>query len=156
MLVDAVAVPPAGSPFFRFVTAHPDPLAQLPPYIHESVVRAYLSGASQRGLRTEQLDELVAPWTREAGQSAFYRQIADYDKSFLAENEQRLADLQLPVRVVWGSNDDWLSVEAGQRLHNLIDNAQWRPIDGAGHLVQLDAPVELSHELTTWLTSQTN
>ncbi len=156
LLIDAVGVPPAGSPFFRFVASHPDLLAQLPPYIHESVVRAYIEGASHQGPRTEELDDLVTPWTGKPGQPAFYRQIAGYDESFLTENERHIADLQLPVRVLWGSNDDWLPVQAEQRLHSLIDGAEWRLIEGAGHLAQYDAPVELSHEITTWLTSQTN
>lgn len=156
LLVDAVGVPPSGSPFFRFVASHSEVLAQLPPDIHESVVRAYIQGASHQGLQTEDLDDLVAPWTGESGQPAFYRQIAGYDESFLAENERRIGNLQLPVRVLWGSNDDWLSVQAGRRLHGLIDGAQWRLIEGAGHLIQYDAPVDLSHEITTWLTSHTS
>ena len=39
MLVDVVAIPPAGSPFFRFVQRHPDVLGELPGYIHRALVR---------------------------------------------------------------------------------------------------------------------
>lgn len=154
LLVDAVAVPPSGSPFFRFVAHHPEVLGELPGYIHDAVLRAYITGASQRGIPTAELAELVAPWTGELGQPAFYRQIAGYDETFLAENERRIGDVQIPVRVLWGAEDAWLSIEAGRRLHSLIPNAQWREIAGAGHLVQLDAPVALSHEITTWLAAQ--
>jgi len=83
MLVDVVAIPPSGSPFFQFVKRHPTTLDELPPYIHEAILRAYVSAASHRGLREHELAELVAPWRTEAGQPAFYRQIAQYDEKSL-------------------------------------------------------------------------
>lgn len=156
LLADAVAVPPSGSPFFQFVARHPDVLDELPGYIHEAILRAYIRGASHGDIASEELAQLVAPWTGEIGQPAFYRQIAGYDEAFLTDNERRIGDLQIPVRVLWGTEDAWLSVEAGRRLHSLIQDAQWREIAGTGHLVQIDAPVALSHEITTWLATQSN
>lgn len=154
LLVDAVAVPPTGSPFFRLVARHPDVLAQLPGHIHEAVLGAYIRGASHRGIPDETLARLVSPWTGETGQRAFYRQVADYDEALLAENERRIGDLRMPVRVLWGREDTWMPVRAGRRLHSLIPGAEWREIAEAGHLVQLDAPVALSHEITTWLAAR--
>ena len=49
-LVDVVAIGPSGSPFFRFVQENPALLAQLPAYIHEAIVRAYIGNATYRGL----------------------------------------------------------------------------------------------------------
>jgi pimeloyl-ACP methyl ester carboxylesterase len=51
MLVDVVAIPPSGSPFFRFVQDHPTTLDSLPAYIHEAILRAYIQGASHHRLR---------------------------------------------------------------------------------------------------------
>ena len=82
-LVDVVAIPPSGSPFFRFVQDNPALLPQLPAYIHEAIVRAYIGNATYRGLAPEDLDALVEPWTGPEGQPAFYRQIADYDLELL-------------------------------------------------------------------------
>lgn len=156
LLADAVAIPPSGSPFFAFVARHPEVLGELPGYIHHAVLRAYIDGASHRGISVEELAQLIAPWTGEVGQPAFYRQIAGYDEAFLAENERRIGELRIPVKVLWGANDAWLSVGAGRRLHGLIPDAQWREIPGAGHLLQHDAPVALSHEITTWLAARNN
>ena len=89
LLVDVVAIPPTGSPFFRFVQDHPDTLEHLPPYIHEAIVRTYISNASHRGLTATDLDQLAAPWLTDDGRSAFYRQIAQYDEQYLVENERR-------------------------------------------------------------------
>lgn len=151
LLVDVVAIPPSGSPFFRFVQEHPDLLGELPAYIHEAIVRAYIRGASYRGLRDDELDALVRPWIGEEGQRAFYRQIADYDERFLEENEQRLHELDMPVRVLWGAEDAWIPAATGERLAKLIPGARFSTVAGAGHLMHYDAPVTLADELRAWL-----
>jgi pimeloyl-ACP methyl ester carboxylesterase len=154
LLVDVVAIPPSGSPFFKFVQQHPDVLGRLPDYIHRAIVRTYIQGATARGLRDDELDALVEPWTGEAGQPAFYRQIAHYDERFLVENEQRLGAIDIPVRVLWGTSDEWIPPAVGERLAGLIPGATLEPIEGAGHLVQYDAPIALMDRLRVWLAAQ--
>jgi pimeloyl-ACP methyl ester carboxylesterase len=150
-LVDVVAIPPSGSPFFRFVQDNPALLAQLPDYIHEAVVRAYIGNATHRGLSTDELDALVEPWTGPVGQPAFYRQIADYDLRLLEHNERRLGELALPVRILWGTEDGWIPPQTGRRLAALIPGALLTEVPGAGHLMQYDAPVALATGLREWL-----
>ena len=154
MLVDVVAIPPSGSPFFAFVQSNPGLLDQLPAYIHEAIVRAYLENASLRGLRADALDELVRPWTGEDGQPAFYRQIVGYDERFLEENERLLPDMSIPVRIVWGEQDAWIPVARAERLRSLIPGATVQVIPGSSHLIQLDAPAALMDQLRAWLDQQ--
>ncbi len=59
MLIDVVAIPPSGSPFFKFVQDNPGLLGQLPGYIHRAIVRAYIGNASSGGLCADDLDDLV-------------------------------------------------------------------------------------------------
>lgn len=151
MLVDVVAIPPSGSPFFRFVKEHPDVLPGLPAYIHDGIVRTYIRGASHRGLRDDDLDALVRPWTGDNGQPAFYKQIADYDERFLEENEQRLGGLEIPVRILWGAEDTWIPTSIAEKLCRLVPGATLSVLDGAGHLVHHDAPVALADEVRAWL-----
>ena len=151
MLVDVVAIPPSGSPFFRFVKENPDVLGELPGYIHEAIVRRYIQGASHRGLRDDDLAALVRPWLGDEGQRGFYRQIAHYDERYLAENEERLDRLDIPVRVLWGKDDAWLAPAVGERLAGLIPGADLTLVDGAGHLMQYDAPVALADAIRSWL-----
>lgn len=153
MLVDVVAIPPSGSPFFQFVHDHPDLLGQLPAYIHAAIVRTYIQGASHRGLREDDLDALVEPWTGDEGQPAFYRQIAHYDERFLEENEQRLAKIDIPVRVLWGTDDTWIPPTMADRLTTRIPNATKRLIQHSGHLMHYDTPVPLMDEIRSWLPS---
>jgi pimeloyl-ACP methyl ester carboxylesterase len=153
MLVDVVAIPPTGSPFFRFVHDHPDLLGQLPAYIHTAIVRTYIQTASRRRLPDEVLDALVEPWRGEEGQPAFYRQIADYDARYLEENEERLGQIDIPVRVVWGADDAWIPTEIAEKVTDAIPGATLGLLDRASHLVHYDAPVPLMDELRLWLSS---
>jgi pimeloyl-ACP methyl ester carboxylesterase len=151
-LADVVAIPPSGSPFFRFVQDNPGLLAQLPAYVHEAIVRAYIGDATHRGLPAAELDALVGPWTGAEGQPAFYRQIEDYDLDLLDQNERALPGLDLPVRILWGAEDTWIPLETGRRLATLIPGAALTEVRDAGHLVQYDAPVALASALGSWLT----
>jgi pimeloyl-ACP methyl ester carboxylesterase len=152
MLVDVVAIPPTGSPFFRFVQQHADAMAEIPDYIHAAIVSAYIKDASHQGLRDQDLAMLLEPWTTDDGKPAFYRQIAQTDERFLDEIQARLPDLDLPVRILWGTEDSWIEPDVADRLAELIPSATLRRIEGAGHLVHLDAPVPLADELRAWLT----
>jgi pimeloyl-ACP methyl ester carboxylesterase len=152
MLVDVVAIPPIGSPFFRFVQAHADVMAELPDYIHAAIVGAYIQGASHRGLRDEDAAMLLEPWTTVGGKAAFYRQIAQTDERFLDEIQAHLGELDTPVRILWGTEDSWIPVDVADRLGARIPGATVQRIPGAGHLVQLDAPVALANEVRAWLT----
>lgn len=153
LLVDVVAIPPSGSPFFRFVQDNPDVLPGLPGYIHEALVRRYIQNASHRGLRDEDLDALAAPWIGDEGQPAFYRQIEHYDERYLRDNEQRLGDINIPVRVVWAEEDGWIPPDRAHKLAALIPGATVGFVEGAGHLIHYDAPVPLMDELRRWLTA---
>jgi pimeloyl-ACP methyl ester carboxylesterase len=154
MLVDVVALPPFGSPFFAFVREHGDAMHDLPPYIHEAIVRAYIGNASHRGLRDDDLAMLVAPWTTAEGQPAFYRQIQQADERYVAELEARLTDIAIPVRIVWGRDDMWIPHDTASRLRDRILGATCTLVDGAGHLIHFDAPAVLGGEIQRWLGSR--
>jgi pimeloyl-ACP methyl ester carboxylesterase len=152
-LVDVVAVAPWGSDFFRLVRDNADVFAALPAGVHEGVVRAYIAGASHGGLTTGQADMLAGPWLDSTGQAAFYRQIAQADQAFTDEIEPRYPSLDLPVLVVWGENDTWIPLDRADRLVDLLPRARLETIAAAGHLIHLDAPVQLAMALSRWLSA---
>lgn len=153
-LVDVVALRPWGSDFFRLVRDHADVFAALPPAVHEGALRAYIGGASHRGLTAEALDALALPWLDDVGQAAFYRQIAEADESYTAQVEPLYPAIDVPVHVVWGDDDAWIPVDRAHRLHELIPGARLTVIERAGHLIQLDQPEALTATLTQWLSSR--
>ena len=150
-LVDVVALSPWGSPFFRLVAQHPDVFTQLPPNLHEALVRAYIAGASHRGLSPGVHDALVSPWLGTEGKAAFYRQIAQADQRYTDEIEPLYSQIGVPTLIVWGTADDWIPVDRAQQLHHLIPGSRIELIDDAGHLVQEDRPTELCLMLHRWL-----
>lgn len=146
-LVDPVALAPWGSPAYRLLGAHSEVFAQLPSALHRALVREYVSSASHPGLRPGVLDRLVEPWTGERGQPAFYRQIEQNDQRFTDEIQGRYGELELPVLICWGAEDSWIPPARGRELADLIPGSGLRLISGAGHLVQEDAPAELTATL---------
>ncbi|MBH1936886.1 alpha/beta fold hydrolase [Streptomyces sp. AV19] len=150
-LVDPVALAPWGSPFFRLVGEHAAVFEQLPPALHEALVREYVSSASSPGLHPAVLDRLVEPWLGDAGQPAFYRQIAQADQRWTDEIQERYGEIRVPVRVCWGADDAWIPLERGHELAARIPGAVLETVPGAGHLVQEDAPAELTGVLLDFL-----
>jgi pimeloyl-ACP methyl ester carboxylesterase len=152
-LVAVVALAPWGSDFFRLVRDHADVFMAIPGAIHEGIVRSYIAGASHAGMTPEQLEMLVSPWVGEAGQAAFYRQIAEADQRYTDAIEPLYPAIDLPVLVVWGTEDAWIPVDRAHRLAGLIPGARLELIENAGHLIQLDRPGELEKVLRGWLPS---
>ncbi|MFF7203214.1 alpha/beta fold hydrolase [Streptomyces sp. NPDC008141] len=150
-LVDPVALAPWGSPFFRLVGEHSEVFEQLPPALHHALVREYVTSASSPGLHPAVLDRLVEPWLGDLGQPAFYRQIAQADQLYTDEVQDRYGEIGIPTLVCWGRDDTWIPVAKGQELAARIPGARFEPIAGAGHLVQEDAPAELTAALLDFL-----
>ncbi|MFE4056636.1 alpha/beta fold hydrolase [Streptomyces sp. NPDC059096] len=152
-LVDPVALSPWGSPFFRLVGEHSEVFEQLPPALHHALVREYVGTASGPGLHPDVLDRLVRPWLGDLGQPAFYRQIAQADQLHTDEVQDRYGEIRIPTLICWGEDDTWIPPARGQELAARIPDARLERIAGAGHLVQEDAPAELTAALITFLQS---
>ncbi|WP_345961386.1 alpha/beta fold hydrolase [Streptomyces sp. BRB040] len=146
-LVDPVALAPWGSPFFRLVRENAEVFARLPESLHQALVREYVGSTGGPGLHPAVLDRLVEPWLGETGQPAFYRQIAQADQRYTDEMQDRYAGIDVPTLICWGEDDAWIPVAKGRELAGLVPGARWEPIAHAGHLVQEDAPAELTAAL---------
>lgn len=153
-LVDPVALAPWGSPFFRLVRDNAPVFEQLPAALHTALVRAYIGTTGGPGLHPAVLDALVAPWTDDAGRPAFYRQIAQADQRYTDEIQPHYGGIDLPTLVCWGTDDTWIPVAKAHELAGLVPGARLELFEGAGHLVQEDAPAELTAVLQTFLTEQ--
>lgn len=153
-LVDVVVLRPWGTPFLQLVRDHEAVFAALPAPMHEGLLTAYIGTASHGGLEPGSLAALTRPWLGQEGQSAFYRQLGQADEVFTEELEPVLAEVRAPVHIVWGREDTWIPVDRADRLAAAIPGAGLAILDGAGHLVQLDAPELLLAQLRGWLLTQ--
>jgi pimeloyl-ACP methyl ester carboxylesterase len=151
-LIDPVALSPWGSSFFQHVNRHEPVFQEIPAYIHEAIVTAYVKGAAHRPMDADTLAGTVAPWLDAAGQGGFYRQIAQANQRFTDEVEPLYPTITCPLLILWGEEDRWIPIDRGRQLHTTIPHSEFIPIPDAGHLVQEDAPALLvSHLLKFFL-----
>lgn len=139
-LIDPVALSPHGSALVQTVRRHPDAFTELPGYIHEAILRAYIAGAAHRPLREAEMAHYLEPWLGEVGQPAFYRQIAQMSDRHTDEIQDRYDQIRCPVTIVWGEHDTWVPIEQGRRLAQRIPDADFYIVPETGHLLAEDSP----------------
>jgi pimeloyl-ACP methyl ester carboxylesterase len=139
-LVDPVALPPSGSPFFLHVARHEAAFAGLPDYAHDALLRVYIQGAAHRSLTDEAMAIHMRPWQGETGRPSFYRQIAQMSDRYLEEMEPLYGPMDWPVEILWGERDAWIPIAQGETLASRLTGGALTRVPNAGHLVQEDAP----------------
>lgn len=140
VIFDAVALSPWGSPLIKHVRQHQAAFSDMPGYLHRGLLQAYLETSMHSSMSKEVLDIYMTPWLGPVGQAAFYRQIMQMDQKYTEEIENLYGELDCPVTVLWGENDEWIPSEKGKTLARLISKNDCRLIPDAGHLVQEDRP----------------
>ncbi|MEQ8516351.1 MAG: alpha/beta hydrolase [Chromatocurvus sp.] len=153
VLINPVALAPWGSPFFRHVQRHEDAFSGLPDYIHAAVLRAYIGTAMCQPIDEHVLDATLAPWIAEPGKAAFYRQIAQADERYTDDMELLYPTISIPSAILWGREDAWIPLSAGQRLHTMIPGSTFQVVDSAGHLVIEEQPGVLTQAILEFLDS---
>lgn len=142
-MVDAVSGGRWEGGLFHLIRTRPDVFEQLPEYAYESLVVSHFLNATRLGLRPEVLKAFLAPWRGPAGQAAYYRQYQQLSESDTDPYEADLAEIAVPVKLIWGREDRILPPEHATWLHDRIPHATLHWIADAGHLVQEDAPAQL-------------
>lgn len=150
VLIDAVAVAPWGTGFFQLAKQHADVLLQLPGPVHDGLVRGYVTWPTSTRLAPADVAALVEPWATPEGRRALYRQIAQNDQRFTDELEPLYPTIDVPTLIVWGAQDAWLPVEQAHQLAAAIPNSAVEVIDGANHLVPLEAAASVATLITTF------
>jgi pimeloyl-ACP methyl ester carboxylesterase len=155
-LVDAVSLAPWGSPFFQLVGEHAALFDSMPARLHQALLREYVDTASSLGLHPATRESLIEPWTDDAGQAAFYRQLQQRtaDEAFVEALQDDYQTIDIPVAICWGEDDTWIPPERGRELADRIPDASFRSIPHAGHLAQEDNPAELTAALLAFLRDQ--
>jgi pimeloyl-ACP methyl ester carboxylesterase len=150
-IIDGVALNPWGTPYSLLVRDNVGVFQALPAYVHEAMLAAHLRSAVSRMLDDATLRALIAPWTGEAGQAAYYRQIAQYDHEFTGLLETRYPEIKVPTQILWGAEDRWIAPETAQRLQALIPGARLSYLPDAGHFAMLDTPNAVAERIVAFL-----
>lgn len=152
VLMDAVAVAPWGSAFYRLVQDYPGVFERVPGYLHRAMVAAYVGDATYRPMTEEEKLPYVEAWLGEEGQAAFYRQMKQNDQRYTDEVEPLYGQIERPVLILWGEEDRWLPLEVGEKLHSSIPDAELKTIPECAHLVQEDATEALLGHLNQFFS----
>ena len=108
-------------------------------------------GQVSSGIDDEALTEYwkaFADDTRRRGQLDFYRSM-DFEK--LAPYEGRLAELDVPVLLVWGEEDPFAPVAGAHRFERELPGAELVVLEGAGHFVWEDEPAGAAEAVSAFL-----
>lgn len=65
----------------------------------------------------------------------------------------RLADLDMPALLIWGSDDTWVPLSAGERLaEGLPNDAPMIVYDDTGHMAMEERSAEFNADVIAWMT----
>lgn len=140
---------------FAQIRQHYEVFAELPAYAHRALVASHLRNATYLGYRPGVLESYLEPWLGEVGQAAFYRQYRQLAQSDTEPYEHQLGNIDIPVRLLWGREDRILPIPYGEWLRDRIRHTSMQWIDGAGHLLQEDAPAQLLSAILDGESSRT-
>lgn len=142
-LFDCVSGGEWESGLFAQIRAHHEVFAQLPAYAHRALVTSHLRNATHVGYQPGAMEAYLAPWLGQDGQAAFYRQYRQLAQTDTKGYEHLLSGIDIPVRLLWGNQDQIVPPPLGEWLRDRVPHETMHWIDGAGHLLQEDAPAQL-------------
>ena len=69
----------------------------------------------------------------------------------LSENPRALAGIRIPVMIVWGEEDDVITLREGRQLHSLLAGAELKVVQGAKHVPHWEKPDAFNELLVDFL-----
>ncbi|WP_031464876.1 alpha/beta fold hydrolase [Sciscionella sediminilitoris] len=98
------------------------------------------------------LEAYLAPHQSGLGPGSFFEhQVRHYDSIYTEEISAHLGRLRMPVRILWGAQDEWQPLDYARKLAADIPGAELVTIPDAGHFVMEDAPDRVTEEILDFL-----
>lgn len=131
-------------------------LIKAPDAEHRAHFREWLLTAvhDQSALHGSALDTYLDFISGPIGQpSLFQHQVRHYDPKHTLEIADRLPELgNLPVKLIWGADDAWQSVDYAHRLNADIPGSELTVLDNCGHFSPEDQPEAIARLLIDFLS----
>jgi pimeloyl-ACP methyl ester carboxylesterase len=150
-LISAALMNPCVSAATQHAQAHLEAYRTMPVELYELIAAARIRSTTYRPMTDEILEAYLAPWRGRLGQSLWYNRVSYLDEGSTARIEARLGPVEVPVRIIWGTEDSWIPVSQATRLQQLISNAELCLIPDGGHFLMEDAPGEVARLLREFL-----
>lgn len=82
---------------------------------------------------------------------AFVRQIAQARDGDVEEMMGMYGELKCGVKILRGEGDTWVPGEKIEKLAGMLGGCEVGVVEGAGHLVMVDAPERVAVEVAEWV-----
>jgi pimeloyl-ACP methyl ester carboxylesterase len=154
-LINVVAIGPFGQSLFSAVAEDPARFERLPNMAFRGILEGYIRNAAYHELPKETMEMLKAPWLRPGGKAGFLRELCQANARSTDAVEGRYGGVgkAMPVKVIWGANDEWIPVKDAHRLGDALNAREVVTIEEAGHLSMIDQPGQVGVEFGRWLSS---
>jgi len=115
----------------------------------ENVERA-LASAYGRAPTKDEFEGYYRPLLIKDSDAALVEMLKTRERDLLSD----LADLQTPVLLIWGEEDEWVRLEEGYKLNSLLKRAELVVLEGEGHCPMETAPQKFNSSLLQFLAEQ--
>lgn len=123
--------------------------------IGSDTISAALNSAyvNKQPLNQEKIDSYKLALRMQNWQQSLLALVRDSADSSLPK---AISTIELPVQIIWGELDAWISLQVGQELNNHIANSKLKIISGVGHLPMEEAPQQFNAALLDFLSAVTS
>jgi pimeloyl-ACP methyl ester carboxylesterase len=154
MLIDAVSYDSWPSETWReIIRTRLESYAAMSAADFEEMLTRQLRMTVAGTMSEDDLRAYLAPHRTPLGRTSFFEhQVRHYDSRYTAELTDRLGDIAMPVRIVWGAEDRWQPVGYAERLAADIPGAELVVVPHAGHFLMEDEPERVTREVLDFLS----
>ena len=140
VLMNAATLDAWPSPGVAVARARLDADGATPELVRQLVRGAFEAGALQRDRLTDEvLDAYAEPYVTGDGPARFSGVLDGLDGRGLAGREGDLAEIGLPVLILWGEDDPIYPPEVGDRLNDAMPASTLGLLPGCGHFLVEEA-----------------
>lgn len=155
MVIDSVSYDSWPSPTWRrIIDEHLDDCMSMSQEAFDDLLTRQLAmTVADASLMTgDVLRAYLAPHRSALGRASFFEhQVRHYDAKYTEEISDALGRLTMPVRILWGEEDQWQPLRYARRLGDAIPDADLVTVPDAGHFLMEDAPERVVEEIRNFL-----
>ena len=157
MLIDTVSYDSWPSATWREIIANrlDEYAAMSAEDFEEMLTRQLRMTVVDEAMPEDDLRTYLAPHRGALGRASFFEhQVRHYDSRHTEELTDRLGELSLPVRILWGREDRWQPTHYAERLAADVPDAELVVVPGAGHFLMEDDPARVTREVLDLLAGR--
>lgn len=153
VLIDAVILSPWITPTTKHQKKFLECYKTMPSHIYEQIATAHLRTAFYKAPDEGILMAYLEQWKGTNGQAAWFSKVEQFDESITDQIKTMLPSLKMPVKLLWGEHDTWLTPDTAKKAQLAIPNSKLEFIEDAGHFSPEDNPHDICKELSIFFNA---